>query len=344
MKIKENTVEVLRDQTDDESGNKASVPNVATNSDNRMVHSEDQSGYSNLQTLVEFKKTLIEEQKNGEDKIQQINEKIELTKKQIDEHRITLEDLRSQLKKINEVKDSEYTKFLEIKNNLLELRNKMKNLDEKTSNYSSSKTKKERIDMTNLSRTLDQIERDIQTKKLSKEEERRLVTRSKETATKLHALRLIHKKEDDYRNLNTQYEQLRSKINSIFNQKAEFGEKIGKIKEILDSLLNLREDLYEQRRGIVRDVRESTAKLEMVDTQLNAIEYRRTHHLGKSRRPRTMIERKDLKQDFLQERLKRNKENMERWNLLKNAALKKMSNGDKLTFEEMKLIYDDDGT
>ena len=154
MKIKENTVEVLRDQTDDESGNKASVPNVATNSDNRMVHSEDQSGYSNLQTLVEFKKTLIEEQKNGEDKIQQINEKIESTKKQIDEHRITLEDLRSQLKKINEVKDSEYTKFLEIKNNLLELRNKMKNLDEKTSNYSSSKTKKERIDMTNLSRTL----------------------------------------------------------------------------------------------------------------------------------------------------------------------------------------------
>lgn len=86
------------------------------------------------------------------------------------------------------------------------------------------------------------------------------------------------------------------------------------------------------------------AKLEMVDTQLNAIEYRRTHHLGKSRRQRTMIERKDLKQDFLQERLKRNKENMERWNLLKNAALKKMSNGDKLTFEEMKLIYDDDGT
>lgn len=339
---------MLRDQTDDESGKKASIHNVATNSDNKMLHSGDQSGYSNLQTLLDFKKTLIEEQNNGDAKIQQINEKIELTKKQIDEHRITLEDLRGQLKKINELKDSEYTKFLEIKNNLLELRNKMKNLDEKTnektSSFSSFKTRKERIDMNNLSRTLDQIERDIQTKKLSKEEERRLVNKSKETATKLHALRLIHKKEEDYRNLNTQYEQLRSKINSIFNKKAEFGEKIGKIKEILDSLLNLREDLYEQRREIVRDVRESTAKLEMVDTQLNAIEYRRTHHSGKSRRPRTMIERKDLKQDFLQERLKRNKENVERWNLLKTAALKKMSNGDKLTFEEMKLIYDDDGT
>lgn len=55
-------------------------------------------------------------------------------------------------------------------------------------------------------------------------------------------------------------------------------------------------------------------------------------------------ERKEFKQEAMQERIKRNKENQERFNLLKDAALRKMSNGGKLTFDEMKLIYGDDGT
>jgi uncharacterized coiled-coil DUF342 family protein len=42
-----------------------------------------------------------------------------------------------------------------------------------------------------------------------------------------------------------------------------------------------------------------------------------------------------------QEKIKRNKENQERWNMLKEVALKKMSNGEKLTFDEMRLIFGD---
>ena len=45
-----------------------------------------------------------------------------------------------------------------------------------------------------------------------------------------------------------------------------------------------------------------------------------------------------------QERTKRNKENQERWNMLKEVALKKMSSGEKLTFEEMKLIFKNNST
>jgi uncharacterized coiled-coil DUF342 family protein len=51
-----------------------------------------------------------------------------------------------------------------------------------------------------------------------------------------------------------------------------------------------------------------------------------------------------LKQEVFQERLKRNKENQERLNLLKDAALRKMSNGAKLTFDEMRLIYGEEGS
>jgi uncharacterized coiled-coil DUF342 family protein len=83
----------------------------------------------------------------------------------------------------------------------------------------------------------------------------------------------------------------------------------------------------------------------MVDTQLNAIEYRRTHRSStRPRRARDGVERKELKQEVFQERLKRNKENQERLNLLKDAALRKMSNGAKLTFDEMRLIYGDEGS
>jgi hypothetical protein len=103
--------------------------------------------------------------------------------------------------------------------------------------------------------------------------------------------------------------------------------------------------LYEDRRKTIREVRENGAKLDMVETQLNAIEYRRSHYsAARSRRTRDGGERKEFKQEAMQERIKRNKENQERFNLLKDAALRKMSSGGKLTFDEMKLIYGDDGT
>jgi uncharacterized coiled-coil DUF342 family protein len=336
---------VLRDQTNDgiKRNSSPSASSLTSNDSNESTLQENHID-SNMHTLLEFKKTLQKEQQVAENKIQVINEKIDSTKKQIDEQRITLEELRLNLKKVNERKDAEYPRFLELKNNVIELRNKMKTHDEKTG-ATTTRPRKERLDMANLARSLDQIDRDIQTKKLSKEEERKLVARSKETAVKLHALRIIHKNEDDYRRIVSEYEQLKTKISSIFDQKSEFGERIGKLKEALEQLLNLRETLYENRRKAVREVREIGTKLEMVDTQLNAIEYRRAHKLAsRPRRMRDTSDRRDSKQEALQERMKRNKENQERFNLLKDAAVRKMSSGAKLTFDEMKLIYGDENT
>jgi uncharacterized coiled-coil DUF342 family protein len=37
--------------------------------------------------------------------------------------------------------------------------------------------------------------------------------------------------------------------------------------------------------------------------------------------------------------MRKNRENQDLWNSLKEAAMKKMSSGEKLTFDEMKLIY-----
>jgi uncharacterized coiled-coil DUF342 family protein len=81
---------------------------------------------------------------------------------------------------------------MELKDQVMKARDQMKVIDEKT----GVKNSKERTNIKQLTRTLEQLERDIQTKKLSKDEERRLVVKSKEIATKLHALKVIHKKED----------------------------------------------------------------------------------------------------------------------------------------------------
>lgn len=299
----------------------------------------------NLVTLLDFKKTLIEEQKRGEDRIQEINMNIESAKKQIDDDRVQLEELRVKLKETNEEKDTELTRYTEAKNTLIEARNRMKSLEEKSGSAAASKLRKERYDISKLTKSLDQIEHDIQTKKLSKEEERKLVARSKEIATRLHSLKAMHKKEDDYRNVSSQYEILRSKMNKIFDQRSEVGNKIGYLKANLDSLLNLRESLYQDRRSVIRAVREAKAKLEMVETQLNAIQFRRSRQQAtESRQKRQPHQRRqprdnEERRETIQERAKRNKENQERWNILKEAALKKMSSGEKLTFDEMRLIY-----
>jgi uncharacterized coiled-coil DUF342 family protein len=300
----------------------------------------------NLKTLLEFKKAVLEEQKSGEKKIEEINTNLESIKKKIDEERIQLDDLRSKLKQVNEEKDAEYPKFMELRNSLIETKNQMNSLDDKVG-PAAAKSRKERSDMHNLQKRLEQIERDIQTKKLSKDEERKLVARSKEIATKLHTLKMMHKKEDRYRNMSTQYDELKDQVNRIFRLKEEYGSKIGKLKESLDILINQRESLYEERRQAIHTVREAGAKLEMIETQLNAIAFKKSRMQAaehRQRKQKEMEDRRVARQEAIQERAKRDKEYQERWNTLKEAALKKMSSGEKLTFDEMKLIFSDSGS
>lgn len=294
---------------------------------------------SNLKTLLEFKNSLLDDQKNGEQVIQELNEKIEVTKKQIDEERGILEGLRIKLKEVNDVKEEEFPKFMELKELVLKARSQMKIIDERT----STKTTRERINIKQLTKNLEQLERDIQTKKLSKEEERKLVARSKEIAIKLHAMKVMNKKEDQYRTISSQYGNLKSKINEIFDKRSEFGNKIGELKKILDTLLDSREKLYEERRKIIRDVRETAAKLEMVNTQINAIEFRKSkiNSFGGKRRSRDTHDKNYSGFQSSKERTKRSKENVQIWNSMKEQALKKMSSGEKLTFDEMRLIYSD---
>jgi len=321
------------------SGNPATAPSAAasastTKKDNRSENSID----SNQKTLLDFKKSLIEEQKVGETHIEEINQRIEETKKVIDEERVKLEAERLKLKQINEVKDADYAKFTELKSNLIEERKRMKTLDSKAST-GGPRSRRDRYNLSNLTKALEQIERDIQTKKLSKDEERRLVVKSKEIATRLHALKVIHKKEDTFKSLATKFDDIKGKMNEIFDQKADVGKGIGKIKSNLDELLNRREDLYEERRGVIHRVREAGAKIEMVDTQLNAIEFKRNRLQHSSERQRRYSPERKIRHEIPQDKMRKNRENQELWNSLREVAMKKMSSGEKLTFDEMKLIY-----
>jgi len=297
----------------------------------------------NLKTLLDFKKMVVEEQKSGEKRIEEINTQLEGVKKQIDEERIQLDDLRSKLKQVNKEKDAEYPKFMELRNNIIDTKNQMRSLDDKVA-AAAAKSRKERSDMHSLQKSFEQIERDIQTKKLSKEEERKLVARSKEIAKKLHALKTMNKKEDRYRTMSTQYDHLKDQVNRIFKLKEDYGNKIGKLKESLDNLVNQRESLYDERRKVIHTVREAGAKLEMIETQVNAIAFKKSRMQAaehRHRKQREIDDRRVARHEAVQERAKRDKEYQERWNALKEAALKKMSSGEKLTFDEMKLIFGD---
>jgi uncharacterized coiled-coil DUF342 family protein len=300
----------------------------------------------NRKTLLEFKRAVQEEQKTGDKRIEEINIKLDDVKKQIDEQRTQLDDYRSKLKQVNEEKDIEYPKFIELRESLIDAKNQMKSLDDKVGPV-AAKLRRERSDMHNLQKALNQIERDIQTKKLSKEEERKLVARSREIATKLHTLKMIHKKEDQYRTISTQYDQLKDQVKRIFKLKEEYGPKIGRLKESLDNLINLREGLYEERRQVIHIVREAAAKLEMIETQLNAIAFKKSRVQAaeyRNKKHKEMGERRAARQEAMQERAKRDKEYQERRDALKEVALEKMTSGKKLTFDEMKLIFGDAGS
>ena len=111
---------------DSDSGGSAILTATATNS-----NSGDDELDPNRKTLLEFKRAVQEEQKTGDKRIEEINNKLDSVKKQIDEQRTQLDDYRSKLKQVNEEKDIEYPKFVELRESLIEAKNQMKSLDDK---------------------------------------------------------------------------------------------------------------------------------------------------------------------------------------------------------------------
>ena len=81
----------------------------------------------------------------------------------------------------------------------------------------------------------------------------------------------------------------------------------------------------------------------MVNTQINAIEFRKSkiNSVGGKRRTRDSHDKNYTGFQASKDRARKNKENIQIWNSMKEQALKKMSSGEKLTFDEMRLIYSD---
>ena len=102
------------------NGNGGAAAATTTRTARRNIEPDQNSGLnSNLVTLIDFKKTLLEEQKKGEERIKDLNNTIESTKRRIDDERVQLEELRVKLKQTNEQKDTELTRYTEMKNNLI---------------------------------------------------------------------------------------------------------------------------------------------------------------------------------------------------------------------------------
>ncbi len=83
-------------------------------------------------------------------KIDEINLGLETVKKQIDDERNRLDEFRARLKQINEEKDIDYPKFVELRKSLTEARNQMKTLDDKVAGAAAAKSRKERLDNVQL--------------------------------------------------------------------------------------------------------------------------------------------------------------------------------------------------
>ena len=65
------------------NGNSSATTTTTTAARNNTIKSSQNSADSNLNTLLEFKKTLVEEQKTGEIKIQDLNNKIKVPRSRL---------------------------------------------------------------------------------------------------------------------------------------------------------------------------------------------------------------------------------------------------------------------
>ena len=123
----------------------------------------------------------------------------------------------------------------------------------------------------------------------------------------------------------------------MYQWQLEYGAEIGKLKKSLDGLVNERESLYEERRNVIHSVREAGAKLEMIETQLNAIAFKKSRMQAaetRHRRQKEVDDRRVARQEAIQERQKRDKEYQERWAELEEPGTIFLALGDSYTIGE----------
>ena len=242
-------------------------------------------------------------------------------------------EIRGFTEKINvdrKALDEYYDKISSFKNARREILSKIRDMKTKSTEVEKVLKKFEKSapkEGEALNERLKKVEWKLQTERLTRDEEKQLVANVKELETKLKAWRKAHSTKQDLGEILGQIKILKKQLDEMNVFKAQNDPEVKATHERVATMLNQRHELFQE----IEEIDQKLAKLETnistIVTQLDEFYSQR----------RAMLDGKRSKEH--ESNRAKTRELVER---VKGDARKKLEQGAKLSFDELKLVYADD--
>lgn len=178
-----------------------------------------------------------------------------------------------------------------------------------------------------LNERLKKVEWKLQTERLSRDEEKQLVGTVKDIETKLKAWKKAYSTKQELTNLIDQIKALKSKLDEMNKFKAENDPEVKAKHERVATMLNQRHQLFQEIEEINNNLTELDANITKATQELDVMRGQKRTHL-EGRRSRD-YESSKAKTRQLVDRAR-------------DDARKKYERGEKLSLDELKLVFGDD--
>jgi uncharacterized coiled-coil DUF342 family protein len=254
--------------------------------------------------------------------------------KELDERRREIRrQIRDLTEKINADRkrlDDYYEKLSSFKSSRREILSQIRDMKSKSSEVEKVLKKFELSspkEGASLNERLKKVEWKLQTERISRDEEKQLVASVKELETKLKAWKKAHATKQDLSDITGKIKLLKKQLDEMNAFKAKNDPEVKAQHERVATMLNERHELFQEIEQINNDLINLDATIAKLSQELN-----------ESREKRRILLEGRRSRDHESNRAK-TRELVER---VKDDAKKKLEQGGKLSFDELRMLYSDD--
>ena len=282
-----------------------------------------------IKDLLDSRKNLVTQLKSLNKKRLDMRDELNTITSQLGEHQAALEPLYGEVGNYRKERQGLLNEKKQIWTQINDANDGIKQNDSLSKDQNSKTDRKfnKKENFKNLSKRIKEIEWKIQTAQLSRQEEKQLIDSIKTLQKKYNIWKKSTNARKELSALFKKIKQIGTNIDTLDKSRESTKSSLSEKKSVFDTKFKQREQLFNEMNGFNEDIRELETTLKANSKELQLLKTQRTEIF------------KSLKSFSKSEILKKKKVILEKE---KSKAKEKLESGQSLSFEELRLAYDDD--
>ena len=282
-----------------------------------------------IKDLLDSRKNLVTQLKSLNKKRLDMRDELNTITSQLGEHQAALEPLYGEVGNYRKERQGLLNEKKQIWTQINDANDGIKQNDSLSKDQNSKTDRKfnKKENSKNLSKRIKEIEWKIQTAQLSRQEEKQLIESIKTLQKKYNIWKKSTNARKELSALFKKIKQIGTNIDTLDKSRESTKSSLSEKKSVFDTKFKQREQLFNEMNGFNEDIRELETTLKANSKELQLLKTQRTEIF------------KSLKSFSKSEILKKKKVILEKE---KSKAKEKLESGQSLSFEELRLAYDDD--